>query len=156
MRKFHFKLQRLLDYRQTIEDKLLAELAAIQAEHAREADKLRELIYTRNQFRDKIRRGLCDSDDPDDIKRNYTYLHDLSRRVSAHEVSVARIWEKRNRKMAEVVEASKERKTLDRLREYEVAMHQAEGQRQEQKFLDDVAGVRHRREKQAVVAPSES
>ena len=144
MRRFQFNLQRVLDYRVTIEEALLAELAAIRAEHERELARLADMVLATEAFRRKTRDWLS-TGGPEEIKRAYNYLQHLMRMVSAQEANIRRIEERRNRKTAEVIEASKSRKALERLREYRLAEHRQESERQEQNFLDDIAGVRHRR-----------
>jgi len=146
MRKFRFNLQRALDHREMIEDIRLAELAAIVSEHERELARHAEMERSRNVFSLKIRNGSF-RDDPDEMRRAREYLHCLAELVQAQEDRVKTIAEQRDIKTLEVMEASKDRKALDRLREYKLAAHRLETQRLEQAFLDDVAGVRHRRQK---------
>lgn len=141
MKKFTFNLQRVLDYRQTLEDRLLGELGAIQAELEREQSILADLTQQRDSFRSDLTRQLS-SGNADEIKEAYQYLTQLSRQVVLQEVSVYQAEGKKDRKMAEVVEASKERKVLEMLKEQKVLEHRKEYERQEQKFLDDIAGIK--------------
>ena len=140
-------MQRVLDYRVTIEEVLLAELAAIRAEHEREQARLTDMVSATEVFRHKTRDWLI-AGSSEKIKRAYNYLQQLTKQVSAQEASIRRIEERESRKMAEVLEASKNRKALERLREYRLAEHRRESEREEQNFLDDIAGVRHRRSAQ--------
>jgi len=142
MRKFRFNLQRVLDYRQTVEDALLAELAAIQAEHARESARLTEMTHARDQFKERLKEQLA-AGGPEDIKRGYAYLQQLAKQVSAQQALLRRIKERKDRKTQEVLEAAKERKALERLRDHKVNEHRRESERQEQKFLDDVGCIRY-------------
>lgn len=144
MRKFRFNLQRLLDYRETVEEALLAELAAVRAEHEREQAKLAEMVSARERARQKMRKRLS-SGSSEDIKQTHTYLQQLTKQVTAQEELLCRIAERRERKTEEVIEAAKDRKVLERLREYKVQEHRLEAARLEQKFLDDLGAVRHER-----------
>ncbi len=146
MRKFKFNLQRVLDYRESIEEKLLSELAAARAQHDREIQKLTEITHARDQFRRRMRRHLTGGD-ADEIKRAHFYLNDLVRQVQSQEQAVHRAEEVKNRKTAEVVEASKDRKVLERLRDYKLVEYTSEFHSQEQKFLDDLASIRSNRSK---------
>lgn len=148
MKKFKFNLQRVLDYRQTVEDTLLAELAAIQAEHARELVKLDDMKREQNQFRERMKVKLARGS-AEEIKEAYGYLQQLTKQVLAQQLILARIRESKERKTLEVVDAAKERKVLERLKEYKTAEHRKESDRQEQKFLDDIAGIRFGRAKRA-------
>jgi len=145
MRKFRFNLQRVLDYRRTIEDALLTELAAIQGELERESSRLAELVQARDTFRQQMREHLAGGD-PEDIRRAHSYLQQLGKQVSAQQANVRRIKDRKERKTDEVIEAARERKVLERLREQKVVQHRRETERQEQNFLDDLACIRYTNE----------
>lgn len=145
MRKFRFNLQRVLDYRQTVEERLLAELAAIQAEHSRESARLAHMRHEREMFKQKMKQQLSGGS-AEDIKQAYGYLQQLTRQALAQEVTVRRLIQQKDQKTAEVIEASKDRKVLERLKEYKVTAYHRESERQEQKFLDDLACIRFGRE----------
>lgn len=146
MKKFKFNLQRVLDYRQTIEDSLLAELAAIQAEHDRELVNLEDMKRGKDLFRERMKIELSRGN-ADDIKEAYSYLQQLIIQVLAQQHVVAELNEKKDQKTLEVVDAAKERKVLERLKEYKVAEYRKEAESQEQKFLDDIACIRFGRVK---------
>jgi len=146
MRKFRFSLQRVLDYRETVEDKLLTELAAIRAQHERELARLVEITQARDQFREKMKQELADGD-PEDIKQAYRYLSDMTRQVKLQEIAVRRTAERKDQKTAEVTRARKDRRVLERLRDYKLLEHKREAAANEQKFLDDIACIRHSRAK---------
>jgi flagellar protein FliJ len=141
MRKFNFSLQRLLDYKQTVEDALLVELAAIRAENAREKAVLTEMMRTKDTFGRRIRKTLAVGD-AEQIQRAYAYLLDLGRQIARQDAKVRQLAVKTDEKMSEVIAASKERKALDRLREHKEDEHRQEAQRLDQIFLDDIASTR--------------
>jgi flagellar FliJ protein len=146
MKRFRFNLQRVLDHRQMIEDALLAELAAMQTEQERQMARLAEMRRDRDIFKVKMKEQLSGGS-ADDIKQAYVYLQQLTAQALAQEVVVRRMRDAINRKTDEVLEATKERKVLERLKEYKKTEHRREAERQEQKFLDDIACVRFGRAK---------
>ena len=148
MRKFKFNLQRVLDYRETVEESLVVELAAIRMDYEREMENLLRLTHARDTFAEKLRMGLV-SPDPEEMKNAYRYQQELLKQVAAQEIVAQQLEEKRDKKLAQVVSASKERKTLDRLRANKAKSHRREELQQEQEFLDDVAGAQYKRNPQS-------
>lgn len=146
MRKFKFNLQRVLDYRESIEEKLLMELAAVRARHDREVAKLAEISRHRDRFRRRMKESASGGRaDADEIRRAHLYMDDLVRQIRAQQVAVTEAEEARQRKTTEVVEAAKDRKVLERLRDYRLVEHTSETRALEQKFLDDVSSIRSNR-----------
>lgn len=144
MKRFKFGLQRLLDYRQTLEDKLLGELGAIQAEHERETVRLARMSSAREDFKVRMREMLVRTG-PDELRQANAYLHDLTEQMLVQEARLVGIVRRKDAKTAEVVEAAKDRKAMERLREYKVLEHRRDAETQEQKFLDELASIRHGR-----------
>ncbi len=142
MRAFQFNLQRVLSYRETVEDGLMAELAAITSEHEREVARLERMRRTRDSFRVSMTEKLAQGD-PEVIRRAHGYLTALSETVADQEDVMYRIAAKKTQKTAEVVEASKDRQVLDKLKEIRATEHRREMLGEEQQFLDEVAGGRH-------------
>jgi flagellar FliJ protein len=137
-----------LDYRETVEEKLLAELAVIQAEYERELARLDEIKRNRDLFIESMKKQLSDGT-ADEIKQAHEYLQQLIEQILMQEINIRSVSERKDKKTAEVVEASKDRKVLERLKEHKKVEYKRETERQEQKFLDDIACIRFGREKNA-------
>lgn len=148
MKSFRFNLQKVLKYRENVEEMLLAELAAIRAAYDRELNRLSEITAARDMFHETIKRELAYGD-PEYIRRAYHYLQDLSRQVDAQLITVRKLAIEKEEKTAEVLRASQDRKILEKLREYKAAEHKQKSLREEQKFLDDIAGIKHRQKRTA-------
>lgn len=148
MKAFRFSLQRVFNYRETIEEALLAELAEIRNAYDCEMTRLNEIISTRQVFRDAMRSELV-CGDPEYIRRAYHFLEDLSQQVQTQENAVKKLAKRKETKTAEVVEASKDRKMLEKLRDYKAQEHNRQSLREEQGFLDDLAGIGHQRKRAA-------
>lgn len=143
MRAFQFNLQRVLSYRETVEDARMTELAAIAREHEQQAARLHGMRALRHAFRDRMKARL-EQGDPEVIRRAHSYLLLLSDRIAVQEDAVSRLARQREEKTAEAVAASQDRQILDRLKQAKAGEHRREALLDEQKFLDDVAGARHR------------
>ena len=148
MKAFRFSLQRVFNYRETVEEALLGELAEIRNAYDREMNRLTEIVNTRQLFSDAMKSELA-CGDPEYIRRAYHFLEDLSRQVHTQETAVKKLAQKKETKTAQVVEASKDRKVLEKLRDYKAQEHTQQSLREEQGFLDDLAGIGHQRKRQA-------
>lgn len=143
MTAFTFSLQRLLDYKRTLEDLSMAELATIRHEYIQERGRLLDMVDARDVFTRGVKKTLPGGN-PEDTERVQKYVQHLTTRVMDQEEKVRLIVEERDRKTVELVEAAKERKSLERLREHKAEEHRMEERRSAQGFLDDVAGIRIR------------
>jgi flagellar protein FliJ len=144
MKRFRFNLQRVLDYRKTMEDMLLGELGAIRAEYERESARLEDMSMASCRYSLELKRHLADGD-PDEIRLAYGYLEHLGEQMAAQQEMLRGISRKKEQKTTEVVEASRDRKVMERLKDYKVIEHRQDAEREQQKFLDDVASIRHNR-----------
>lgn len=146
MRKFKFNLQRVLDYRESIEEKLLMELVVARARHDQEVAKLADITRRRDRYRRRMKEQMS-SGDAELIRRAQHYMEDLVQQIRIQQVAVTEAAKTRDKKTQEVIEASKDRKVLERLRDYKLLEHTSEMRSLEQKFLDDVSSIRSNRAK---------
>jgi flagellar FliJ protein len=144
MKKFQFDLQKLLEYRKTVEEQLLAELSGMRMEKDREIIRLQNLCTSVDMFRERMKKNLTGGT-PEEIREDFCYLTDLNLLVESQKTFIVKLEEKIQRKTAEVVSASKEVKALERLKERKRQAYKKEIQEQEQKFLDELASIRYSR-----------
>lgn len=144
MKKFRFDLQKLLEYRKTVEEKLLAELSAIRMEKERERIRLQNLHSSVDMFKQKMKDNLsCGS--IEEIRCDFSYLTELNQLIEMQVTLLSRLEGRIQEKTLEVVEASKEVKALERLKEHKKQEYRKDVQEQEQKFLDEIASIRYSR-----------
>lgn len=144
MKRFSFKLQKVLNYRETIVDALLSELAAIRKSYECELARLLDITALRDSFHDQMKRDLSCSD-PEHIRRAYHYLQELSDQISAQEVIVKRLAAQKDNKTREVIRASRDRKVLEKLKEYKADQHRRDILIEDQMALDEAGAALHRR-----------
>jgi len=144
LKKFRFHLQKLLEYRKTLEDKLLAELSVIRAELDHEQSRLVAFRRDKDLHSVRMRENLANGSS-EEIRDDFLYLSDLIRLIKQQEEIISKVEERRMRKTMEVLEASKQRKSLEQLKEQKKIEHRKESERQEQNFLDDIATTRYSR-----------
>ncbi len=147
MRRFVFSLQKVLDYRQRLEEQAIRHFAEAQRRLQAEQLLLAQLIQTRQDclMRSERRHRLPIPM----LEVEQTYLSALEERIEQQVQRVAEAEEALEARRQELVEAQRERKALERLREKHYEQWRQELLRSEQKALDDLATVR------AVLAPGE-
>lgn len=141
MKKFQFKLQRLLDFKETREDLLLTELGIAQNDFARETVKLSDITSERSICREQLKEELS-TGNPDNILDTYHYLNHIASEESLQRDRVKKAEEQKDLKTFELIEASKQRKVLENLKEKKNDEYKQEIESDEQKFLDDIASFR--------------
>lgn len=136
MRKFEFRLQRVREFRHSVEAKLKAEYREVQLRVA-EAEALLEHL--------RATRELAAQDRPQNIeglKTLQAYLARLDDDAVSQEAIIAILKNDEELARANWLEAKKEAKTTDQLYETAMAEYLTEENRQEQKDLDEWSNTR--------------
>lgn len=143
-----FSLQPALSYKERLEDVCQMALAEIEASYAREHsifDLLSEL--ERKGYRELEHQHRLGELDVAMISACFGDLQELQKKIERQLVILNDLAEKAERKREELIEISKEKKALERLKEkHERKVAQAM-MRAENKFMDDIATSQfHRRQ----------
>jgi flagellar protein FliJ len=136
MKKFRFALQPVLDQRQRLED-LKQQIVAQKRRALDEAEA--ELKRLNDEFRenaDRLREKHRELD-TEELRLTYAHLQFLDRCIVAQIKIVAERRVALDRARGELLEASKERKAVEKLKERRRSAHEAEATRVEQNELDD-------------------
>ena len=146
--KFTFKLQAALDHRRFIEDNLKRELSEIRRELKSAEELLTQMIdkelSTREQLQCEQAHGLSS----DQVVAYHAYLNRLSTKIESQREEIASISERLIKKQDEVVEAMKNRKILEKLKDKDKARFNADVQRIERNFIDEIAVTQFARKTQ--------
>lgn len=142
MKKFDFKLEPLLEYRQRLEDILRKDLA--------EAGRLLDIEEARfSELRGKHRDSITEverlkgqDNNTEELLLYYNYLIGLKDYMEEQSVIVAKsrnMYENQRRKL---VKSAQERRTVELVKERAQGLHQIEENREDQKITDDIATSR--------------
>ena len=145
MRKFRFKLQTVLEHRKFREDRLQAELGELRREEARETERLAELRAQLEDACAAIVDGLGRNEPADELERRDEYAKAKRDDVRVQELTLDAVRERVEAKREEVIEAMKQRKVLEALRDKRERAYVYECARAEQNELDADASVRYAR-----------
>lgn len=144
---FQFRLQRVLKYRETIEDTRKKEFAEISRIYELEAEKLRSLQEEQSeklQELGELQRGILNLLV---ILFYHAYLGRLRTEIDAQAKRVEEVRLEKEQKREALIQASKDKKVLERLRERELEAYQKEEDRKLQIFMDEIGTSKAAREK---------
>jgi flagellar FliJ protein len=142
MQKFKFRLQSVLDHRKAIEDKLLGELGELRVKEQEELKILDDMVREREAIWTRMAGGEFS---PTKLKDVDAYATALGDDIAVQELTLESVRNQIEAKIAEIVEASKERKLIEKLREKHLQEYEQEMLTLEQKVMDDAASVRFSR-----------
>lgn len=140
MRRFEFSLQKVLDYRQRREEQAIRAFAEAQAQLLHEQAVLHKLVVEREECLRRSHRRQRLTVDLLDVEQ--TYLSALEERIEAQRERVAEAEKVLEERQEALIEAQRERKALERLREKHYEQWRQEILRIEQKALDELATAR--------------
>lgn len=144
MKKFNFRLQRVIDVRETKEKECQRELAKSQFELKKREELLAEEQRELRSSRERLRQALHQSTNIAQLSAldGWRRWKDQAVKIQARHADQQRGVVNVKRKA--LIQASKEKKILERLKEKRWAEHQALTLQEEQRFLDEVAGRAHK------------
>lgn len=138
-RPFHFKLDKVLDYREQLEEQAKGELARAKAVRDAQADKLADL-EARLAAHLAGEAESCKS--ANDMWLWRQYKDALSQDVSIARVDLNSLELKLQRCRREAVERSKDKKLLEKLKQTQAKRHHDQENAREEKENDEMATIR--------------
>ena len=150
---FRFRLDRVLELRRLHEEMKKKELAQVRVELTRKQNAILQELIKLDQGKGVSRDLRKSKVDMTLLRMQEQYLNQLMRGVQRMHQGLQENVLSEKQKLAELAEASKKVKVLERLREKKKAEYKLELNREEQKFLDEVAQnmIRMRGEKKESV-----
>jgi flagellar FliJ protein len=138
VKKFNFRLQRVTEVRQRVEKERQRELALSQGKLKSEELRLQEISEDAERSHAGLRQALGQQKNAGHLLALDCWL---SRQLQELEAQAERTREQQDaveQDRGALIQASKERKVLDKLKERRRAEHRAKVQRAEQIFLDEI------------------
>ena len=146
MRRFQFKLQRLLDFRKIREEQAQAEFAKATRVFLHEKDKLEQI---QEVFAETLAGMKAEQEKPSSsimLKMYQEYIDTVREGIRLQSAKVAAAAERRLKSLKAYEEASRRRKAVDNLRDRRLQQYQEEVLLEEQAFLDELGGQRYNRD----------
>ena len=143
MQRFHFKLQKLLEYRKIREEQAQAEFAKGTRVFLLEKEKMQQMEATLVKTFDLLKAEQGKPSSLLMLKMFQDYIDRTREGIRLQAVKVAAAADRRQSCLRLFEEASRKRKVVDNLRAKKLEQYQAEVLHEEQSFLDDLAGQRY-------------
>ena len=140
MRKFNFPLQFLLEYRERKEKQLKRELAEIIKKWRKERKLLEGLKKEEMKCQGELRkRRECGKVEIPYVLLYQSYLEELARKIEKEEMKVRKLYAMMEKKREELTDASKEKKTVERLKRKRWLEFVNYMEKREQEMIDESA-----------------
>lgn len=146
MPRFSFKLQRVLDIKGRREEQLKGELASAKREYKEEEEVLHSLERSYSIYLDGLRRHQLKTISIQEVNWYRTYLSKLANDISVQSQKLEDLLRRIDELKEKLIEVSKERRVLEKLRERKWDEFKKEVERLEQETLDEIGISRHIRE----------
>ena len=151
MAKFKFRLEKVLDLRKKKEEERERELAELKKLLAKEEQFLQQLQRESTALRRKIARLQDENDrslDIEELLRHSDYLEHLRDKILSQIETVKQVISDVENKRQELVEASKEKKVIEKLKEQQYKRFRTAVEEWEQRTLDEIgtSNYSHRRD----------
>ncbi|NLC68647.1 MAG: flagellar export protein FliJ [Clostridiaceae bacterium] len=143
MKKFKFKLETLLNIKIQEEDLKRIELAAEIERLNREIAKMDLLVREKNEKIDDYKRLLNLSITASKIKEYNYYILKLNQKIEEQGLYIKIVEENVDKIRSELIEISRERKILEKLRAKKLDAYRKELAREEQKVIDEIVSYRY-------------
>jgi len=140
MKKFSFPLQLLLDYREKKEDRLKKELAQIKRRLEKERKNLAQLqLDSMTNMRELKKKHQSEKVEIALILLYYSYLDKLIYQIKKQSEIVVNISREMEEKRKQVIEASRGKKIIEKLKERKWIEFSHYREKTEQNFIDEMA-----------------
>jgi len=140
-----FKLESLLQHRKYIEEIFQCELADTLQALVEKRKSLERMKADRDRIQNDLHQKLKNGIDAAEMLHFHEYLNRLALDMTAQKARVAEAEKNLEQKRNELVEAVKNRKIMDKLKDKQLAAEVDRLQKNEQNFMNDVAISRHLR-----------
>lgn len=156
MKKFVFTLDKVLTYKEQIEQNLRTEHAHIVQQVVKEEEKLRRLEDEHVACRMEYEKEKAKGSTIRQLKLHENYLESVLFKIQAAEKTIERLKIEEEAKRKEVVAAKTETSSIDRLKEKRLKEYSAAVRKEEEKFVEEfvanTTSVRVRQDSNAAYA----
>ena len=138
MAKFQFKMETVLRLRESIEEQKKNEFGRAAAELERQKEKLKAIIAEQRQMIQEFHEAVKARIDSKKSDQYNKYIKLLDKRIEEQQAVVKKCEAIEEACRKELIEATKEKKKLEKLKEKQFQQYVIEEKREEQKVTDEL------------------
>ena len=142
MNRFRFRLESVLRFRRAKEDEKKREFGTTVGYLKHEKDRYNEIVNTSNSHDRLIEKYGKGKMSVRNLINNFFYARHLDKSKADQNKAVEGAQEVVDEKRAELVEATKKKKVLERLKERKLEEHNKAALKEEQALIDDISSQR--------------
>ena len=136
---YNFNLEPVLKHRKLVEENLQKELAVLKLSLVNEREKLQTYKESRSKFLVELHRKQEEGTTISDVFLYLPFIEQLSKDIEKQKKNVLELENDVEQKRQDLVEATKKKKTLEKLKDKGLKAYKQEMIKNEQKFLNEVA-----------------
>lgn len=148
MNRFRFRFQSVLRYREVIEDTKKREFGAALDHLRHEEERLQTINGVISNHERTTEESSSGRISVRDLQHRYNFARHLDREREVQEAAIQTAVDEAEKRRQILVEATKQKKIFERIKERDHEAYQAEVRHEEQKTIDEVSTQRFSREKQ--------
>jgi flagellar FliJ protein len=150
LKKFHFTLEKLMDFRQQELDRQKNALSALQAERKKIDDEIENLKVRIAQESEELKSVCLKGSQAYDVAMRKRYIVTLQQEVHMKERQAAEKQKEIEAQLDVVVEATKDVKTLEKLEEKQLEEYNLKAGKENEQFIEEFVSGQAVRENSAV------
>ncbi len=142
MKKFNFSLDKVLVYKEKIEENLKIELSEIIAAIEREEGNKRRFEEEHSRYSRELEKEKLSGCTINQIQMYESYLHNITLRIKRLEQVIIELKSQEEKKLEELLEAKKETSSIDKIKEKRYLEHLQQEKKAEEKFIEEFVSNR--------------
>ena len=142
---YNFNLESVLTHRKLVEENLQKELAVLRLSLVDEMVKLRNYKESRSKFLEELKQKQEEGITISDVFLYLSFIEQLSKDIEKQKKNVLELENDVEQKRQDLVEATKKKKTLEKLKDKGLKAYKQEMTKDEQEFMNEVAVNRFNR-----------
>jgi flagellar FliJ protein len=142
MAGYNFKLQKLLDYKISIEEQKKNELSLAIKRLEEEKGVLEELLNKQKEMDSKFQKKTSEGIEVNELKLLVNYIDYYKRRIKSQMINIKMAEDYMESCRDELIKASQEKKMMEKLKEIDYGKYLYSEQKKEEKLVDDLVSFK--------------